>query len=112
MFQLKWNESHLASTLVPICQWTHGFSLWSLDIVGNHLIVGDAHQSTTMLSWNGRKLDYIAKDWSPLHTMNVTADDTYIIQSEVRPKAFLSKLADDSQGQRKLGVSNSQRKYA
>jgi hypothetical protein len=49
------------------------------------VVVGDSLQSVTVLKWNEvkRKLEVVARDWTSLASMSVTADDDYVIQSDV-----------------------------
>lgn len=42
-------------------------------------------QSATILKWNGKSLKTVAKDWATFHSLSLTVDEGYIIQSEVRP---------------------------
>lgn len=69
-------------TLKPVDQWVHSYALLSLVVVGTKVIIGDSLQSITVLRWTGSKLEFMAKDWSSMGSMNVTADEDYIIQSD------------------------------
>lgn len=85
VYRLTTNESGLAPTLVPLDQWTHSYSLWHLSVIGNRIIGSDAYQSVVVLEWDGSSLEFIAKDWASVYSMNVTGDEEYIIQSDVCP---------------------------
>jgi hypothetical protein len=70
--------------LKPIDQWVHGYALWSLAVVEPSLvIVGDAAQSVATLRWTGSDLEFLAKDFPAINSMNVTADSDFVLQSDV-----------------------------
>ena len=72
--------------LQPLDQWAHNYALWGLVVNSpEQVVVGDSLQSVTVLKWNEvkRKLEVVARDWTSLASMNVTADDDYVIQSDV-----------------------------
>ena len=57
----------------------------SVVVHGQNIAVGDSLQSVTVLKWTGKSLRTVAKDWAALHSLGLTVDEGYIIQSEVRP---------------------------
>lgn len=72
--------------LQPVDQWAHNYALWSLVVISpERVVVGDSLQSVTVLQWNGTKtkLEVVARDWTSLASMNVTADEDFVIQSDV-----------------------------
>jgi hypothetical protein len=72
--------------LQPTDQWAHNYALWNLVVTSpERVVVGDSLQSVTVLRWNEekKKLEVVARDWTSLASMNVTADNDYVIQSDV-----------------------------
>lgn len=76
--------------LKALDQWVHSYALWKVVVTNDlDIVVGDSMQSVTLLGWtkgNAQKegkLEYIAQDWSSLNSMNITADEESIIQSDV-----------------------------
>ena len=72
--------------LQPVDQWAHNYALWSLTVISpERVVVGDSLQSVTVLKWDSAKskLEVVARDWTSLASMNVTADEDFVIQSDV-----------------------------
>ncbi|PVF94630.1 hypothetical protein CPB86DRAFT_765387 [Serendipita vermifera] len=68
----------------PIDQWVHGYLLWSLVVVPpSFVVVGDAAQSVAVLRWTGANLEFVAKDYAAINSMNITADDDFVVQSDI-----------------------------
>lgn len=71
--------------LRQVDQWVHSYALWNIVVDTPNVILGDSLQSVTLLTWDNaeKKLKYVAQDWTSLNSMNVTADEEVIIQSDV-----------------------------
>lgn len=84
VYQLRRMTATQNLDLKAIDQWIHNYAIWSLVSAGDScVVIGDALQSVTMLRWNGTKLEVTAKDWTTVNSLNVTADQKYVIQSDV-----------------------------
>ncbi|KIM30042.1 hypothetical protein M408DRAFT_22463 [Serendipita vermifera MAFF 305830] len=86
VYRVRRNENTKEMDLQPVDQWAHNYALWSLvPMSPQHLVVGDSLQSVTVLKWNSirSKLEVVARDWTSLASMNVTADEDYVIQSDI-----------------------------
>jgi len=83
--------------LQPVDQWAHNYALWNLVVISPmRIVVGDPLQSVTVLKWNEakKKLEVVGRDWTSLASMNVTADDEYVIQSDVSKYSGLRTCID------------------
>lgn len=84
VYELRRTQTAQGLELKAVDQWIHNYAIWSIVPAGDsRVVIGDALQSATTLRWNGTKLEVVAKDWTTVNSLNVTADETYVIQSDI-----------------------------
>ena len=76
-------------TLEKVAEWNHNHFVTNVVIDGEHILVGDAISSVSVLRWNERleRLESIARDYGPLWPIAIEGTGNGVIGANVR--AFL-----------------------
>ena len=73
-------------TLEKVAEWNHNHFVTNVVIDGEHILVGDAISSVSVLRWNERleRLESIARDYGPLWPIAIEGTGNGIIGANVR----------------------------
>ncbi len=90
---------NLAGELTPlrlekVAEWNHSHFVTNLVVDGEHILVGDAISSVSVLKWNDElgRLESVARDYGPLWPTAIEGTGNGIIGANVRDYEYFSSF--------------------